>query len=124
MKSDLEVARARRDEACEAYSNTRKARDELVQSVHKAKAALDEALRLRDEIWDDDEVDDLVLEFSEKRLLGFEDELDHAIERLSEQQAALLQMSAEYSRKSDTYRNAFKRAARLAASSGKAPLRV
>jgi hypothetical protein len=92
------------DEACQVYLNTRKTRDALVQSVLKAKAALDEALRLSDEVWHD-EVDDLVLDFSEQRLPGLEDKLDYAIERLLEQQAALVQMRAEYHRKSDAYCN-------------------
>jgi hypothetical protein len=103
MDSDIEVARASRDEACAACSNTWEARNELLQSVYKAKAALDEALRLSDEIWDDLKIDDLVLKFADRRLPGLEDELDHAIERLSEQQTALIQMRAEYTRKSDAY---------------------
>ena len=119
MDSDVEVAGASRDEACEFYSNTRKARDELVLRVLKAKAALDEGLRLHDEAWEDLEVDDLVVEFSRLRLPGLEDQLDHAIERLSEQQAALLRMRAEYNRKSDAY-NTLKPAARLEATTGAA----
>jgi hypothetical protein len=60
-----------------------------------------------------------VVEFSRQRLEDLDDELDTAIERLSEQQAALLQMSAEYNRKSDAH-CALARAARLEAPSGAA----
>jgi hypothetical protein len=63
--------------------------------VHYAKVALDEALRLSDEIWNDLEGDEKLLEFSEQRLPGFDIELDSAIEALVKQQAALLQMSAQ-----------------------------
>jgi hypothetical protein len=111
MVSDVEVARARSKEACEACSNAREARNELVQSVYKANAALDEGLRLHDEAWDDLEVDDLVVEFFRQRLPDLDDELEQAIKSLSEQQAALLQMSAECDRTSDAYCNALKQKA-------------
>jgi hypothetical protein len=99
----VEAARASRDEAYNAYSNMRELRNKLVRPVVKAKVALGEALRL---------------EFSRRRLKGFDDTLDQAIERLLEQQAALAQTKVEYSKRSDAYCQALERVARLKAPGG------
>jgi hypothetical protein len=99
----VEAAQASRDEAYKGYANMRELRNKLVRPVVNAKAALSEALRL---------------EFSRQRLQDFDDTLDQAIERLLEQQAALAQAKAEYSKRSDAYCQALERVARLKAPGG------
>src|SRR5258708_453138 len=108
---EIEVAKTSRDEACEAYLDLRESRNALVQPVLHAKAELDEAMRLRDELFEwkevwDCEVDDMILGFSQNRLLGFNRSLDLAIEKLMERHAAVKKADAEYSKKQGAYVNA------------------
>jgi hypothetical protein len=108
MNPDIKAAQTSRDEAFQAYSNLRQSRNELVQPVLDAKAELDEAMRLRDQLfeWKEDwncEIDGLVLEFSQNRLFGYDNSLDLAIEKLLERHAAVKKAEAEYSKKEEAY---------------------
>lgn len=107
-KTNPEIAKTNRDEARKAYLDRRELRNELVQPVLDAKAELDEAKRVCDQLfeWKEDwdcEVDDLVLEFSQNRLIGFNHSLDLAIEKLMERQAAVKMAVKEYRKEEEAY---------------------
>jgi hypothetical protein len=96
---EIKAAKASSDDAWKALLNLRKSRDELLQQAVDAKAEFDEAKRTRDEIFYLDCEIDAVLEFSEKRLSGFEESFDQAIEHLIEQHAAVKKATAEYTKR-------------------------
>jgi hypothetical protein len=100
---EIKAAKASSDDACEALLNLRKSRDELLQQAVDAKAEIDEAKRTRDHIFYLDCDIDAVMEFLEKRLIGFEDSFDQAIELLIEQHAAVKEASAELKKREETY---------------------
>lgn len=109
---EIKAAKASCDNACKALLNLRKSRDELLQQAVDAKAECDEAKRTRDQIFYLDCDIDAVLEFSEERLIGFEDLFDQAIEQLIEQHAAVKKATAEHTKTQEAYLNALNKSRR------------
>jgi hypothetical protein len=105
---EIEAANAGQHEARNIYLDLRRSRNELVQPVLDAKAKLDEAIRLYDELvewaeeWDT-EVGDEVMVMAQNGMDTYNIALDEAVEQFVKRHAAVVTAKAEYKNKSEVY---------------------